>query len=256
MAAPEGNAGGTQPVITVDIATAVGPIFIANLLNWLLMGTLIMQVYTYYRRFAKDRTWIRVLVAVLFSLDIAHTCLLTAHGWFFTIEIWGQFDRLDEIPWSAEMIPFMCGLVSCIVQLFYAWRIWVLSSKYKFLRLLAVLVVMLSLMQGLSAMIAAIILLINSDQQNLLRLHPAFSVWLAGSFVTDIMITSSMSYILYKAKEASKWAGSETMLTRMINNTIQTGAVTVVCALIDLVLFTKYIQTTYHQVPAYVLGKL
>ncbi|KAL0568096.1 hypothetical protein V5O48_013896 [Marasmius crinis-equi] len=292
----EGNVGSPSPVIAADTVTAIGPIFIANLINWMLMGTLVMQVYTYYLRFAKDRLWIRLLVAILFTLDVAHTFLLTAHGWFFAVEIWGHPERLDELPWPVQVISLAGGtsrypfsrivvhikmtedhqiLVSIMVQIFYAWRIWLLS-KTKLLRVLAVLIVMLALMQGLAAIVSGLVLLIGGPtQENLIRLHPGFSVWLAGSLTTDILITGCMTHILYKARADTRYLNSETMLTRMINNTVQTGAITVICAAVDLALFTKYVNTNYHYVPcvqfllsssvdpdgkpekrAYILGKL
>ncbi|KAJ7182493.1 hypothetical protein C8R43DRAFT_1116133 [Mycena crocata] len=89
-----------REVLAVNSATAIGPIFIASILNWMLMGTLVMQVWTYYRKFRTDRAVIRILV------------------------IWGKPEMLDVLVWSAAMIPFMGGLVSLIVQVFYAWRIW------------------------------------------------------------------------------------------------------------------------------------
>ncbi|KAL0567293.1 hypothetical protein V5O48_014700, partial [Marasmius crinis-equi] len=54
---------------------------------------------------------------------------------------------------------------------------------------------------------------------------------------------------LFKARAETRYLHSETMLTRMINNTVQTGAITVICAAVDLALFTKYVDTNYHYVP-------
>ncbi|KAJ6592836.1 hypothetical protein B0H19DRAFT_919809, partial [Mycena capillaripes] len=97
--------------------------FIANILNWMLMGTLAMQVYTYYVNFPSDRFFIRILVYKLFVLDIAQTIMLTFHGWWMLVEIWGRPDQLDFLPWSAIMMPLMAGLTSIFVQIFYAWYV-------------------------------------------------------------------------------------------------------------------------------------
>ncbi|EEB88665.1 hypothetical protein MPER_13371, partial [Moniliophthora perniciosa FA553] len=95
------------------------------MLDWMLMGTLVVQVYSYYQRFAKDRIVIRGLV---FVLDIAQTVFATDNAWFFMVRHWGEVEKFRIIPWSSEMIPFLGSVVAAIVQIFYAWRIWLLSK--------------------------------------------------------------------------------------------------------------------------------
>ncbi|KAK7035346.1 hypothetical protein VNI00_011877 [Paramarasmius palmivorus] len=110
--------------------------------------------------------------------------------------------------------------------------------------------------QGMSAIVAGFIGSPNTTQQTLLRLHPAFSLWLAGSFVADVLITGSMFWILHTAKAKSSFARSDALINRLISNTVQTGALTVVVATVDLALFVRFTDATYHFVPAYILGKL
>ncbi|KAJ7898129.1 hypothetical protein B0H13DRAFT_1623267 [Mycena leptocephala] len=95
--------------------------FIGNILNWMFMGTLVMQLYTYYQNFPSDRIIIRILVYGLFLVDVAQTVILTFHGWFFAVSAWGNPATFDIIPWSGPMIPVLCGLVAATVQIFYAW---------------------------------------------------------------------------------------------------------------------------------------
>ncbi|KAJ7248992.1 hypothetical protein C8J57DRAFT_1522053 [Mycena rebaudengoi] len=251
----------TDEILALDVSTvqvlcySVGPIFIANVINWLFMGTLVMQLYTYYQNFPNDRLAIRVLVYSLFALDVAQTAMATHHGWWFIVTIWGNPHVFDFIIWSAAMIPFMCGLVAGIVQIFYAWRIWTLTPN-KFLRGVAIFIVLVALLQGLTAMITGIVILQNPVQTNLIRLHHQFETWLVASLVDDVMITACMFYILSQAKSRSAWSSSETMLTNLINRVVQSGAATVLCAAIDLGFFIGQPTTNTHFVPAYMLGKL
>ncbi|KAJ6617534.1 hypothetical protein B0H10DRAFT_1305648 [Mycena sp. CBHHK59/15] len=231
-------------VLALNVATTVGPIFIGNILNWMLMGTLITQMYTYYQKFTRDRAWIRIL-----DYHVDRPRLVVHH------QIWGKPQEFDFIPWSACMIVFMCGLIAGIVQLFYAWRLWALAWS-KIMIAVVILIVLLALTQSLSAMVTAVLLLLSPEQKTVLRLHPGFSVWLAGSLATDVLITTCMTYILYSAKMRTPWADSVTMLGRLVNITVQTGLATVVTACIDLILFLHFSTTDYHLVPAYILGKL
>ncbi|KAJ7275879.1 hypothetical protein C8J57DRAFT_1466536 [Mycena rebaudengoi] len=228
-----------REILEVNVAKVVGPIFIANILNWMFMGTLIMQLYTYYVKFPSDRLGVRILVYTVFTLDAAQTIMTTHHGWWSIVTTWSNPLLFDYVIWSASMIPFMCGLIAGIVQVFYAWRIWMLSPN-KFMQAIAVIIVTM---------------LKNPSQQHLLHLHPEVSTWLAASLADDILITACMTYILAKAKSQSFSTRSETMLTALIGRVIQTGAATALCAIVDLALFVLYPTVNYYFVPGYILGK-
>jgi len=260
MSSPQGLSVGNpgviaEEVLAVDAATAVGPVFIANILNWMLMGTLIMQVYTYYLKFRTDRMFIRVLVYALLVIDATQTIMLTHHGWWALVAIWGKPDQLDVLTWSAAMMPLMCGIVSILVQFFYAWRIWTLTTN-KYVHYLTILVMLGSLTQGLAAIIGAVVSRENPTQATLIRMHSEFEVWWGGSLATDTLITICMTYVLSQHKSRTTWKKSETMLTTLINRVVQTGAITVLCASVGVGLYLRFEHTTYHFVPAYILGKL
>ncbi|KAJ7860292.1 hypothetical protein B0H13DRAFT_2355681 [Mycena leptocephala] len=228
-------------VLVVDVAEVVGPVFIGNILNWMFMGTLVMQLYTYYQNFPSDRIFIRILVYGLFLVDVVQTVILTFHGWFFTVSAWGNPATFDIIPWSGPIIPVL--------------RIWILTTN-RFLRSAAILIVLVALTQSLVAMISGFPLLKNSSPENRIRWYPGVWIWLAGSLVADVLITACMTYILARAKSRTFWATSETTLATLINRVVQTGAVTSVCAAIDLALFAGIVDTNFHFVPSYILGKL
>ncbi|KAJ7114300.1 hypothetical protein C8R44DRAFT_881161 [Mycena epipterygia] len=214
-----------------------------------------LSPYTYYQNFPSDRILIRILVYGLFLVDVAQTVILTFHGWFFTVSAWGNPATFDTIPWSGPMIPVLCGLVAATVQIFYAWRIWILTTN-RFLRSVAILIVLVALTQSLAGMISGLPLLKNSSPENQMRWYPGVWIWFAGSLVADVLVTACMTYILARAKSRTFWATSETMLTTLINRVVQSGAVTSVCAAVDLALFAGIVDTNFHFVPSYILGKL
>ncbi|KAJ7186879.1 hypothetical protein C8R46DRAFT_1206873 [Mycena filopes] len=208
-----------RDVLVANIAAIVGPMFIGNILNWMLFGTLIMQLWTYYHNFPHDSRPLRGLVYLVFFMDAVQTVLLTHHGWWFTITIWGVPDKFEELVWSAPTIPFMAGLISGSVQCFYAWRIWVLTNN-KWMHGVSVLIVLVALTQALNAMVAALI------------------TWLAGSLANDVVITTCMLWILTRAKNQSAWGPTESLLTKLIHRVIQSG------------------ETVHLTLVAYILGKV
>ncbi|KAJ7720050.1 hypothetical protein B0H16DRAFT_392718 [Mycena metata] len=242
-------------VLTLNIGTVIGPLFIGNILNWLLMGTLVLQLNTYYQLFPNDKWMVRILVYGLFLLDLAQTIIGTHLGWFFIVTNWGNPASFDIVPWSAAMIPILCGLIAAVAQIFYAWRIWVLTPN-RFTRTGAALIVVIAVVQCLDAIITGFLGMFPGTQENLRRLRPGIVIWLGGSFAADVLVTAFMSYILIEGRRRTIWAASESLLTRLIHRVVQTGAASAICATVDLALFVGLPSRNFHFVPAYILGKL
>ncbi|KAJ6574422.1 hypothetical protein B0H19DRAFT_934951, partial [Mycena capillaripes] len=178
-------------------------------------------------------------------LDLLQTAFGTHEAWWFAIQNWGNASALQSGSWTTIISPITCGIISAMVQLFYASRIWILKRDI-IPRMLAVLIAVLALAQSLAAIIGSSLLLETLSQEQLLHLHPAFSFWLAGSFVTDILIAGSMIWILHTSKSTAYISHTDSILNRLILNTVQTGTVTVVCAGIMLALFIKFTDRNYY----------
>ncbi|KAJ7184633.1 hypothetical protein C8R46DRAFT_1208816 [Mycena filopes] len=245
-----------DPILLANPITALGPGFLGNAFNWLLMGTLMMQVYTYWRHYALDKRIIKALVYTIFVMELVQTAFATHESWWYAIQNWGNVASLQTAPWTTLVRPIMCGIISTMVQLLYAFRIWSLNRTVVF-RVLVAFIVTLALMQGIAA-IAASGLLVNEglSQPTLLRLHPVFVLWLVGSFVTDLVIAGSMLWILQASKTQTFITETNSLLNRLILNTIRTGSATVICAGIGMALFVKYTDKNSYYVFTYTLGKV
>ncbi|KAJ7060798.1 hypothetical protein C8F01DRAFT_1140904 [Mycena amicta] len=182
-------------------------------------------------------------------MDFVQTGFGIHESWWYAIENWGNIASLQHGPWTALITPIICGIISALVQIFYAFRIWRLKPQF-LPRVSAVLIVLLALLQSLAAIVADSLLGRNLSQANLIRRHPIFMLWLSVSFVTDILIAGSMILILYTAKTKFDTSISrvDSLLNRLILNTIRTGALTVVCAGTTLALFVKYTDKDYYRV--------
>ncbi|KAF7304570.1 hypothetical protein HMN09_00859700 [Mycena chlorophos] len=248
-------AASPSPILLVDPVTAIGPIFLGNSLNCLLLGTLALQVYSYWRHFRKDRAYLKTLVYIILLVDVIQTGFGIHEAWWYAIQNWGNVPSLQHGPWTALMAPITCGIVAALVQIFYAWQIW--RWSYKLLpRLTAALIVLLALLQNLAAVVADSLLWQNLSQSNLLQLHPVFEIWLSVSFITDILIATSMILMLQGSKTHSNLTRIDNIIDRLIINSIRTGAITVICAGVTLALFIQYTDKNYYHAFVAILGKL
>ncbi|KAJ7132547.1 hypothetical protein C8R44DRAFT_774171 [Mycena epipterygia] len=211
--------------------------FMGNTFNWMLTGILVVQVHGYWRNFPQDTTTTKSLVYSVFVLDLTQTAFGAHETWWFVVQNWGNIPSLQEGPWTSVLSPILCGLISAIVQIFYAFRIATFGSN-AILRLLATLIVLLSLAQSVAAIVASSLF------------------WLAGSFATDIIIAASMTWMLYTNRFHIRNARRNSMFNRLVMASIQTGMLTVICAGVSLALFDKYTEKNYYFAFTYILGKL
>ncbi|KIM34606.1 hypothetical protein M413DRAFT_161393, partial [Hebeloma cylindrosporum] len=60
-----------------DIALRTGPRFLGSLLHWGLFGVLSNQVYLYSAAFPKDPLRTKVVVYLIYALEVTQTVLIT-----------------------------------------------------------------------------------------------------------------------------------------------------------------------------------
>ncbi|KAL1937887.1 hypothetical protein VTO73DRAFT_12780 [Trametes versicolor] len=240
----------------IDPMPMIGPLFIANCLNWLALGCLFVQLYYYTQQFRSDQLKIRLLVYLLLVLELAQTATTTHQAWYYGVQLWNDPLGLLTFPWSAPTVPIMPGIIAAVAQFFYAWRIWTLSPNNLF-KGMAILIVLLALLQCLTALVASSIFAVFLTPAKLLALHPEFELWIATSFVADVLIAACMLWILYTAKSRSNWSRSSNAIGRLIGITVGTGLAVALCGALTLGLFASTVGASFQYLPAaYIWGKL
>ncbi|KAL0952888.1 hypothetical protein HGRIS_007107 [Hohenbuehelia grisea] len=76
---------------------------------------------------------------------------------------------------------------------------------------------------------------------------PTAVTWLLSSAIADVLITSSLIYNLYRRKTGLPSA--DDVISRIIRMTLQTGLITSICAILDLVLIATEVHTTMFVTP-------
>ncbi|KIK53530.1 hypothetical protein GYMLUDRAFT_232775 [Collybiopsis luxurians FD-317 M1] len=248
--------GETSP----DIQLLVGPALLGSLFSWCLYGILIIQLYIYCLHFRRDGYKIQITVYGLFVIDTWHTVAITSIAWSFLVSGWGNPDALRFTGWGFAFIPFISGLSAAWVQLFFAWRIFVLGEGrfHLFWKGIVALICAISLTQGIAGMISGIKFLSINDIQQFHLIYGPAATWLAGSAFVDVLIAVSMVVLLSVAKKRINLVNTSTdaVLTRLIHLTIETGSVTAIAAVVDLGFFLGQPKNNLHLLMALILGKL
>ncbi|KAJ7208627.1 hypothetical protein GGX14DRAFT_633504, partial [Mycena pura] len=224
---------------------------IACLLHWGLFGTLTIQLYLYYEAFPNDRLSVNYLVYGVYTVELARTILVThdaftAFGYGF-----GNLSALTNIHLNWLTVPILGGIVACVGQSFYAYRIYIFS-KSRIIPTLIVAVALTSMVGGLITGVFGFIGLSFHLCQALIE--TSTSVWCAGSATCDILIATCMTY--YLAKSGSGYRQTRVLISKLIRLTIETGSITAVVAIVNLILFFAFPGKTYYTAAALITPKL
>ncbi|SJL12918.1 uncharacterized protein ARMOST_16351 [Armillaria ostoyae] len=232
------------------IEEASGPFLVACLLNWGLFGTLSVQLCAllrvvlqqtvsnafsldlYYLAFPNDRRFTKYLVYGIYVTEFVQTTLV-AHDMFATYGYgFGDIDGLAKMKFHWLTIPIMSAVVACVGQVFYAYRIFILSKS----RIIPIFIVCVSLTSSVAAMITGIYAF---QAGNIYKLNNRKTYIAAG------LMRSNTSF-----------RRTRMLVTKLIRLTIETGSVTAVVALLSFILFITFPHQSFYPTPALLMPKL
>ncbi|KAF7342660.1 putative Transmembrane protein [Mycena sanguinolenta] len=226
----------------VDISRLTGPLVLGYMWSYCLYGVLLVQTYMYTEMFPKDRRGLKVLVWVMFFFETLFTVLMTVAAWNMFGSGWGDPSVILQFNWTWGILPLLSGIHSGMAQGFYIWRIWHLTRQ-----LWLPIPIGLGVFTQLFGLYWFAIKF-NIAHWRIASLPPlsgAVTVWLVGSAACDVLITLSLTGILWRR-----------ILNRLIRLSIETGALTSVAAILEIILWLNWQQFYYHFIPFLVLGKL
>ncbi|KDR77169.1 hypothetical protein GALMADRAFT_66734, partial [Galerina marginata CBS 339.88] len=102
---------------------------IGFMINWALQGVLSMQVYLYYLAFPKDPRHNKLLVYGIFLFESFQSILLVQIAFRAFAAGYGDMAALDSVGLIWFAVPIMGGIIACVTQCFYAYRVSILSQK-------------------------------------------------------------------------------------------------------------------------------
>ncbi|KAK0484817.1 hypothetical protein IW261DRAFT_1560495 [Armillaria novae-zelandiae] len=214
------------------IAELSGPIVVGCLLNWGLFGTLSVQLYLYYLAFPDDRRLLKYLVYGIYILEFVQTMVVTrdkfvAFGYGF-----GDIEALTRMNHSWLTVPIMSAVAAGVGQVFYAYRIFIVSKS----RIIPILVICISLTSSVAAVITGIY---------------AFQV---GNVIN--LNNRKTSIAIGLMRSTHDFRRTRMLVTRIIRLTIETGSMTAVVALLNVILFSVFPHKTFYMTPALLMPKL
>ncbi|KAI5829328.1 hypothetical protein K523DRAFT_372981 [Schizophyllum commune Tattone D] len=214
--------------LAAKAANSFGGMLLGTYFNLILWGVSITQTYLY---FGVDRMFIRIFVGFVFLADSVQAVFTMIYMYQTLISRFGEEKALNVATWVFSTDPALTGIIGGCIQLFFAWRIFVLTKSWLLLCTVALFSIG-TLLAGIGTGIAAHIV---PEFANFQEFKPVVIIWLAASAAADILIAVTLAWYLRNHKTG--FESTDNYIDRLIKMTVQTGMVTAVWATIDLLLF-------------------
>ncbi|KAF8508407.1 hypothetical protein JB92DRAFT_638881 [Gautieria morchelliformis] len=227
-----------------------GPLMIGVFLNCILYGVLIVQTFLYFQTYKKDAASFRLFVVYLFILETINTACDMILLYEPLIIQFGQPHAEMFFPIMLAASPVLTVAMSTPIQIFTAWRISVIARS----RPMAIVICILAVMSFAGGIWTTIRV---ADYRLLSRkpdLNESALLWFISSGLADMLITGSLIFSLSRRRTGHE--STDISINRIIRLTIQTGAVTMIFALIDLMTFLISPTTAINFVWDFALSKL
>ncbi|KAF9466839.1 hypothetical protein BDZ94DRAFT_142429 [Collybia nuda] len=237
---------------SADPTKKSGPLLLSALINFGFQGVMSVQLYTYYTAFPKDRFILKCLVYAVFALEMAQTFFVTRDAFYVFSLHFGDLSALDAINLKWLAGPVLGGFVAVAGQLFFAYRVRVLSKSW----VPTVLIISTAICTFIAAMMAGASMFATKTLSMLSTSKHYFivaTIWNVGSVICDVLIAGYMAYHLSRYENTFRL---HKYVARLIRLTIETGTATAIVTTLTLVFFIYSKKTTYFSIPCVMLAKL
>lgn len=233
-----------------NVTLIFGPMLIGVFFNMILYGILIVQTYHYYLSYKGDVHWIRCLVLYLFVIETVNTGCDMAMMYQTLINNFGKADTTKFFPTLLAAEPITIVVISTPIQLFFAYRIRLLS-KSNWLAGIIAFFATVSLGGGAWSTVRIVKTKVFAHKP---ELHLPALVWLLSAVVSDVMITVVLVITLNKRRTG--FIATDDAIAKIIRMTVQTGLLTSLFAIGDVIFFMTLPHTAVNFVWDLALTKL
>ncbi|KAI0081010.1 hypothetical protein K474DRAFT_1657195 [Panus rudis PR-1116 ss-1] len=213
------------------LRASLGAILIGSLISVFLSGSVTMQVFLYYRLYTKDHLRFRIIVGMIWLLDVIHTIMLAVANWSYLIDHFGDNAYVDTIPWAVAVTIACTALITVCVHWFFAHRIHSLSKGNWWIT--GPIGLLATLRLAFALLTTTKMITIHSYQSFVQQYTWSFTTGLALSTATDILIAAALCW--YLNKNRTGFSSMDKIIDSITLYTIENGLLTCVTTVISLI---------------------
>lgn len=216
----------------------LGSLEVGLLFSTMLFGVVTLQTYNYFCKFPEDSRLMKIMVVVIWFLELSHLVCLCVSFYTATIIYYGRLQDLLKWPaLTASLLP--SSWVGIIAQIFFAGRVYMFSRSM----LIPIMSWFLCWVRFSFNLASTILGFRAASLEGFMSQYDwMFTVILTMSAVIDLMLAIALSYSLSQHKEKGMPVGSGRVLDNLIKWSIRNGLMTSLADISVLICF----QTMPH----------
>jgi len=238
--------------IQVNIPKTFGALLIGGLFASLLSGFVIVQVFVYFKLYPTDRVRLKALVLTTWFLDTCHTVMIWISLWSYFIDNYGNRPAIEIIHWSLALSVQFPAILTLLVHLFFAQRIFMLSKRNYILTIPIVVLAILRVVSG--SVTTAFMLHLHTFPRFKQDVKFIFTTGLALSTTVDVLITASLFVLLQTSR--SGLATLDAVIDALIRYTFETSSLTCAGTIASMLCWTIIPNNLIFMGLHFVIGKL
>ncbi|KAJ7450768.1 hypothetical protein FB451DRAFT_1410101 [Mycena latifolia] len=204
-----------------SLAGTIGRWEIALVLLAFLFGIETLQTFNYFGQFPKDPRRLKILVAGIWLLELAHTISAFLTVYAITVTFYGQPQHIERPALSLVLMLLFHSVLAAVVPTFFAFRLRILLMRWPII----ILCCLLNFLRLLSNLAIAVEFWKNEDLV-VIETQLAWLVITATAVgpVVDIITAASLCYSLWHFKQ-SEFKRTNWMVDKIIVWTVVTWTI-------------------------------
>lgn len=217
----------------------------------LLYGIICLQSHLYFQKYWSDPWLIRALVGAIWALETIQVVLSIYFVDIYLIVNFGSPSALTFCEWSLSVAAIFGFVIGWMVNLFFVWRIWLLSKNLWVAGFIGALA---TTRAAFGITVCYYTFPYPSWHDFRLHAYPYILAGLSLGVVVDCLITLAVSRQLLKGKTGAQ--DTDALITRLLGYTLNTGFITSLFAIIEIITFLVSTQSLVFLAFVFVQNKL
>ncbi|TEB16310.1 hypothetical protein FA13DRAFT_1822743 [Coprinellus micaceus] len=226
----------------------VGPTLFGSLVAYLCFGAFLVQLANYaLNPLDGNQRPIHALVSAVAVIEVGGVIIVTEYAWRVLCLATVDKSRLLALSnWSAAA-PATYGSLALLAQCFFAWQIRTLAKGLARL-VIPIIIAAISLAQFSAAL--AICVQFSQVGKNIAlirQLRPTVITQRASALAADVLVTTALTYLLWKHKSATPLSATRKLLNGLIINALENAALTTFFVALSLATYVAFPTNNLHQ---------
>ncbi|KAJ7920311.1 hypothetical protein B0H13DRAFT_2319651 [Mycena leptocephala] len=223
----------------IPLDNFLGAWLIGLIVSSVMFGITCLQAYLYFTKYcSRDSALMKTFVAILLALDALNLALLSHSFYVAVVNNFGDYVEIGKPPWSLVIQTGVGVLLSNLVQLFYAFKIYAISEKSLLVPVMIAICACAEFGIGIAYMNKAFQVKYFKDAKSDI---PYSTSALSFEVACDVLITGAMNPILILRRKRTNRA-----INLLVSYIVNSGAATMLFAIGSLVAWVTSTTTLIY----------